>query len=87
MLGFTMISSGLNLQTLQDMTLRKKKNLSNKMCGLSSYLQRHLAVNTVKVSETTVFLYTLLSFWVSTSQLSAFIARAKRCNNRPLKNP
>lgn len=56
MLGFTMIFSGLNLQTLQDMTLRKE-NLSNKMCGLSSYSQRHLAVNTVKVSETTVFLY------------------------------
>lgn len=57
MLGFTMIFSGLNLQTLQDMTLRKKQQLSNKMCGLSSYSQRHLAVNTVKVSETTVFLY------------------------------
>lgn len=57
MLGFTMIFSGLNLQTLQDKTLRKKNNLSNKMCGLSSYLQRHLAMNTVKVSETTVFLY------------------------------
>lgn len=57
MLGFTMIFSGLNLQTSQDKTLRKKNNLSNKMCGLSSYSQRHLAVNTVKVSETTVFLY------------------------------
>lgn len=55
MLGFTMVFSVLNLQTLQDMTLRK--NLSNKMCGLSSYLQRHLVVNTVKLSETTVFLY------------------------------
>lgn len=55
MLGFTMVFSVLNLQTLQDMTLRK--NLSNKMCGLSSYLQRHLVVNTVKLSETTVVLY------------------------------
>lgn len=50
-----MVFSVLNLQTLQDMTLRK--NLSNKMCGLSSYLQRHLVVNTVKLSETTVVLY------------------------------